>query len=403
MPLLRPARGRRLAGVCVGLSAHLDVEVRWVRLAFLGLAFVAGAGVAAYLWLWLTVPTGDPADAAAERRPTRFTRLVPRLRNPATARPLGDVALALLLLVAAAILLGMRADLDVADTWVLPVVVLLCGAALAWSQLEATERQRLLGRQTSRSSVLLRVGGGLALAVIGVLMLVGQGQTLAEVARGAIAGVAILAGAVLVLAPLGLRLVRELSAERTARAREAERADIAAHLHDSVLQTLSLIRSRSSDPVVVSRLARAQERELRDWLYADSPEVGDSMAAAVRQVAAEVEDLRGVPIDVVTAGDRAPDAGTSALTAATREALANAVVHGEAPISLYLEIDDERAEVFVRDRGPGFDPSTVPADRHGVRESIVGRMTRHGGTADVRSDSTRGTEIHLTMPHLGEL
>ena len=141
-------------------------------------------------------------------------------------------------------------------------------------------------------------------------------------ARGAIAGVAILAGAVLVLAPLGLRLVRELSAERTARAREAERADIAAHLHDSVLQTLSLIRSRSSDPVVVSRLARAQERELRDWLYADSPEVGDSMAAAVRQVAAEVEDLRGVPIDVVTAGDRAPDAGTTALTAATREALA---------------------------------------------------------------------------------
>src|SRR5699024_3378212 len=146
-------------------------------------------------------------------------------------------------------------------------------------------------------------------------------QSAGQVVWGVLAGLVVLAGAALVLAPWWLRLWRELVAERAARARESERADIAAHLHDSVLQTLSLIRSRAHNPDTVQRLARAQERELRDWLYSDRPEPGDSIAADLRRLAAEIEDLHGGDIDVATAGDGPPGAGSEALMAATREAL----------------------------------------------------------------------------------
>uniref|UniRef100_UPI0020282FC5 sensor histidine kinase n=1 Tax=Actinotalea sp. C106 TaxID=2908644 RepID=UPI0020282FC5 len=205
-------------------------------------------------------------------------------------------------------------------------------------------------------------------------------------------------GAALVLAPWWLRLVRELGAERAARARESERADIAAHLHDSVLQTLALIRARATDPDDVARLARAQERELRSWLYDDRTVPGTSLAAELRELVGEVEDSRAVPVETVVVGDLVPDAGTAALLQATREALINAVVHGRPPVSLYLEVGDGQVEVFVRDHGDGFDLADVPVDRFGVRESIIGRVRRRGGTASVTSRPDRGTEVHLCLP-----
>lgn len=396
-PLLRPRSGRVVAGVCAGTARHLGVGVKSVRWAFAGLALLFGAGVLLYLWLALLVPVGD----SSKIRQARFARLVPALRQRGPSGRVGNVALAVVLLVIGGSLWGMRSG--VSTSWILPVVVVLCGAGLAWSQLDAIEQEAGDDEpRTTRTAVLVRVGGGVALALVGVVMLVGQGQSAGQVVRGVIAGLAVLAGAALVLAPWWLRLWRELIAERAARARESERADIAAHLHDSVLQTLSLIRARSHDPATVQRLARAQERQLRDWLYRDRPEPGDSIADEMRQIAAEVEDLHGVAIDVVTAGDRRPDAGTAPLGAATREALLNAVVHGTGPVSLYVEVDEGAAEVFVRDRGKGFDLDAVPADRHGVRDSIINRMRRHGGTADLRSDPVRGTEVRLRMPAAGE-
>ncbi len=201
------------------------------------------------------------------------------------------------------------------------------------------------------------------------------------------------------LGPWGLRLWRDLDAERAARARESERADIAAHLHDSVLQTLALIQRRSDDPVQVARLARAQERDLRDWLYGSGPAGGGTLAAQVKGAAAEVEDRHGVSVDVVVVGDRAEDERTTALVAALREAMVNAVRHGrDPPVQVYVESGPDGVEAFVRDRGPGFDPDAVPADRLGVRESIIARTERHGGTADVRSTPGDGTEVRLTMP-----
>lgn len=179
---------------------------------------------------------------------------------------------------------------------------------------------------------------------------------------------------------------------------EATRADIAAHLHDGVLQTLALIQRSADDPAAVIGLARKQERELRAWLYGSTDDPSETLAAAVTAAAAEVEELHGVPIDVVVTGDRPLDDGGRTLVRALREALLNAVRHGSPPVSAYVEIGPRAVEAFVRDHGAGFDVSAVPSDRLGVKESIMGRMTRHGGTAEVRRRDP-GTEVILTMPH----
>lgn len=373
------------------MAVHLGWPVRTVRWAFVITGLLAGAGVLLYVWLALTVPSG-----AAPNTQPHLARLVPALRDSRSTGVARHVALAAVLLAIGATLLGVRVGVDVVGAWALPLLVVLGGAALAWSQLDAIEHGRQ--QQQSRTAVLVRVAGGVALAVVGMVLLLGQDRSAGQVLQGVLAGVVVLAGVALVLAPWWLRLWRALLTERSARAAEAERADIAAHLHDSVLQTLSLIRSRSHDADMVQRLARAQERELRDWLYRDRPEPGDSLVADLRRVAAEVEDLHGVGIDVVSAGDGPPGTGAQPLLAATREALVNAAVHGAAPVSLYVQVNDDGTQVFVRDRGAGFDPGQVGADRHGLRDSIIGRMHRHGGTAHVRSSSDRGTEIHLQMP-----
>jgi signal transduction histidine kinase len=206
----------------------------------------------------------------------------------------------------------------------------------------------------------------------------------------------------LALAPWWLRLVRQLGDERAAREREAERADIAAHLHDSVLQTLALIRARADDPVMVARLARAQERELRAWLYDDRPTPGTSLAAELKDLVGAVEDDAAtrapVAIEAVIVGDCVPTEATAGLLAATREALVNAVVHGKPPVSVYLEVTDAQVAVFVRDRGDGFVLADIAPDRFGVRESIIGRVRRRGGQAEVVCRPAWGTEVRLRMP-----
>ena len=400
LPLRRLLAGRQVAGVGAGLAAHLGLPVGRVRLALVLSALAFGAGLVLYGWLWVLVPAGDPADAVADARPTSASRLAPRLRAVTRSVSASDVVAGVLLLLAALALVLWRAGVTLPNDWLVPLLVVVGGAALVWTQLDSS-LSGLDAPPGPRWHAFARVGGGLLLAVVGIVLLLGRGLGADELLSGIVASTAILVGVAVVLAPVWLRLVRDLSAERTARAREAERADIAAHLHDSVLQTLSLIRSRADDPDQVSRLARSQERELRHWLYSDRPPAGTSVAAALREVAAEVEDQHGVGIDVVTAGDRPPHATTAALLAATREALRNAVVHGSPPVSLYVEVGEDVTEVFVRDRGSGFDVARIPADRHGVRDSIVGRLERHGGTARIRtgpSSGLEGTEVVLRMP-----
>lgn len=245
-----------------------------------------------------------------------------------------------------------------------------------------------------------RGGFGVALILGGALLFLYINGALGGAGNVALAVVTAVVVLALVLAPLWVRLARNLSTERAARIRSQERAEVAAHLHDSVLQTLALIQKQPEDARRISTLARRQERELREWLSGDGDrDRADSLAAALEAVAAEVEETYEVPVEVVTVGDCDLDQRNTALVAAGREALTNAVRHaGEAgPVRIYAEIDASGTQVFIHDRGEGFDLDAVPADRRGVRDSILGRMERHGGSARVRSTPGEGTEIELTM------
>jgi signal transduction histidine kinase len=212
-----------------------------------------------------------------------------------------------------------------------------------------------------------------------------------------------LAGVALVLAPLLWRMFTQLRAERVGRIREQERAEIAAMVHDQVLHTLALIQRNAGDAKEVVRLARGQERSLRNWLYKPTASPSDKLSAAIEEIVAEVEDTYAIVVESVVVGDIDVSERIAALVAAAREALVNAARHGKvASVSLYAEVEAGAVSVFVRDRGVGFEMASVGPDRHGVRGSIVGRMERHGGTAEIRSEPDAGTEVRLHMPVPGE-
>ena len=398
----RPAR---IAGVCAGLGLHLGIPVRYIRALMVVLALGGGAGALLYALLWATLPgengpAGEEPASAVSR-----ARLAARLRDrrgAADRRTDSTDSGAVLglsqtvvdggaLLLAALFLAFWRFGLLERIGAVGIIVVIIAGAALAWSQMD-----NLVGPDRNLSAV-LRVAGGVCLAVVGILVWVAADSTPYKLISGLLTGGALVVGIGVVLAPLWLRTNRALADTRAAEIREAERADIAAHLHDSVLQTLTLIRKRADEPETVARLARSQERELRAWLYTDRPAPGTSVADAFTDLAGEIEDRYGVAVDAVCVGDRAPDRNTEVIVAAAREALSNAVRHGAPPVSLYVEAGEEGLEVFVRDHGPGFDLDAIAEDRHGVRESIIARMERHGGSARVRRMST-GTEVALALP-----
>lgn len=393
--LARP--GALVSGVGAGLAAHFGIPVVRVRLALVALCLVKGSGLLLYVLLTALVPRGDPWEEAVGARPPARSRLASRLEQPVGTwltprlkQLLGGGALllaALLLLAWRQGALGSSQDIGVVG----PMVLVAAGTALAWSQAEAiTSDRRDWGALT-------RLVGGVALAGVGILLWIGADTPPRALLTGAVIGVALVLVTALVLTPVWLRTNRALADSRAEQAREAERADIAAHLHDSVLQTLTLIRKRADEPETVARLARSQERELRAWLYTDRPEPGTSVADAFRDLAGEVEDRHGVAVETVCVGDRVPDRDTEVVVAAAREALSNAVRHGAPPVSLYVEATGEGVEVFVRDHGPGFSLEEVAADRHGVRESIIGRMERHGGSAQVRRLRS-GTEVRLCLP-----
>jgi signal transduction histidine kinase len=251
--------------------------------------------------------------------------------------------------------------------------------------------------------VLRFIGGGVLVAVglIGVVAVYSPvgGPDLSAVLNGVIFALVGLAGVGLVAAPVLWRTFEQLRAEREGRIREQERAELAAMVHDQVLHTLALIQRNAADLKTVQRLARGQERSLRNWLYKPTGSPWERFAAAMEHVAAEVEDTYAITVETVVVGDRAVDEPLGALVSATREALVNAARHAKVQtVSLYAEVEPEQVSVFVRDRGVGFDPDTVEDHRHGVRGSIIGRMDRHGGRAEIRSEPGDGTEVRLTMP-----
>ncbi|HEY9482278.1 MAG TPA: ATP-binding protein, partial [Micromonosporaceae bacterium] len=226
-----------------------------------------------------------------------------------------------------------------------------------------------------------------------------SGAGFSAILSSALFAILALCGVALAVAPLLWRMIGQLRAEREGRIREAERAEIAAMVHDQVLHTLALIQRNSGDPTVVVRLARGQERSLRNWLYKPTGSASEMFSAAIEEAVAEVEDTYAITVESVVVGDAAMTDAVRALVAASREAMVNAARHAKIQsISLYAEVEPEQVSAFIRDRGVGFDMSSVESDRHGVRGSIIGRMERHRGRAEIRTEPGEGTEVRLTMP-----
>jgi signal transduction histidine kinase len=258
----------------------------------------------------------------------------------------------------------------------------------------------------------LRILAGALFVAAGIVVFLLGNLNLGQIQFGVLVVVATLIGVGVLTVPWWVRLARDFGEERRERIVTAERAEIAAHLHDSVLQTLALIQRQSDDPREVQRLARGQERELRHWLYGpqgygradrSEPVLEESLAESLRTAAGEVEDTYAITVNPVIVGDHPLDDGLRALVLSTREAMVNAAKHsGVGEVSVYVEVEADEdppvVHVFVRDRGKGFDPDTVPDDRHGLADSVHGRMERHGGTVRLRTTPGEGTEVHLSMP-----
>ena len=302
------------------------------------------------------------------------------------------------LLLVAGIMIAQLLGVDVPLGTLIPAAAVLGGASIAWMQLDETRRAGLVNKtKADQAGGWARLAAGLALVVAGVLVMVSGSGSWEQTWLALLASVAVLGGVVLVLLPWALKFWRDLETERAGRIRETERAEIAAHLHDSVLQTLALIQRRAGSEHDVVRLARAQERELRGWLFQDPGREAGQLSDRIKAVAAEVEDLLGNAVEVVSVGDAAMTEGHEAMVQAGREAMLNASRHGGGAVSVYLEASDGQAEIFIKDRGPGFELADVPEDRLGVRESIIGRMKRHGGSAAILSTGD-GTEVRLRLP-----
>lgn len=400
----RDLREPVLGGVASGLAAHLAVPVLWVRAAFVVATFMGGSGVAAYAVLWAMLPAGPPPSVLAPGLESASRDG----RRPGRGRRLSDIgpvitlsALGVGAIFAVGVVLG-------TGWWVWPVGIAVAGVALLWRQADEAQRERWLDATGKVDPVRVFLGGGgwaawariaagVALVVVALLLFALRDGSL-SVARDA--GLAILlgiGGIAIVVGPFVYRLMTELSEEREERVRTQERADVAAHLHDSVLQTLALIQKNPAD---AARLARSQERDLRAWLYAGESLDEATVASALRAAAAEIEDAYGITVDVVAVGDAAHDERTRPIVMAAREATTNAAKHAGVPrVDVYAEITAAGIDVFVRDRGAGFDPDATPEDRLGVRRSIIDRMERHGGRAEVRSAPGEGTEVRLHLDH----
>jgi phage shock protein PspC (stress-responsive transcriptional regulator) len=410
--LRRDPQHGMVAGVCAGLGNRWQVDPLLVRFGFVATTLASGIGLVLYVLAWILMPAEKAEDGTVHAAISAHGR-----------RATVEVALGAGFLLLAVLLAFRELGLPFSDVLIWPLTLGAAGGALIWHRSSggpatvagagappsaaltapavapAPESAALGGE--SRPAVISRIGIGVTLVIAAAIVFLQFTGALAAATDVALAALVVAIAFGVIFAPWFVRLAKSLTAERAERIRSQERAEVAAHLHDSVLQTLALVQKRAGDPREVAALARRQERELRTWL-AGGPAHGAGerwLAAELEAAAQEVEEAHGVPIDVVAVGDAELDRDGEALVAAAREAMLNAAkfAGGGAPVAVYAEAGEGRLQVFVRDRGPGFDPSAVPADRRGVRESIVGRMERHGGRAAIHASPGGGTEVELVL------
>lgn len=372
----RQPDGRMLGGVATGLAAYFGWNLTIVRWVLVVLSGVGGLGLLVYAVLWMFTPL-----AAAAPKRQQFG-----------AQPRQQY-----LLIALAAVLGVSALSFLTGFKLLPTVALLLGGTGVMAAWFAMDK----GVATLRSRGGVIVAAGALLVLSGVIVLVVRWES-TRALTSALAAVLLTLGGIGALAvPLWLRLWEALTTAQREEAAANERAEIASRLHDSVLQTLALIQKSADNPPEVRRLARGQERQLRNWLFSDSakPLTAESIFAALELACGEVEDLYGVEMKLVTVGADVPMADRLlSLVMAAREAMVNAAKHaGVSSVDVYAESLAGTVEVFVRDRGVGFDPEAIPADRHGVRDSIRARVERAGGRVSIHSAPGRGTEVHVSL------
>jgi signal transduction histidine kinase/phage shock protein PspC (stress-responsive transcriptional regulator) len=402
----RSTEDRLLGGVAAGLAEHLGVDVLLVRGAFVLASVFGGFGLALYAGLWMILPS----DARFAEQAPGLEAATRQGKRPRRTRKLEDVG-PLVALAAVALGVVILVQVVLGGSFVFwPLMLGVLGLAVLWRQADEAQRERwtdatgridpvraVLGAGGPASWARLTIGVGLLVSALVLFAAQTGGRGVARDVL--VAGALGVAGLALTVGPWLFRLAGDLSEERAERVRSQERADVAAHLHDSVLQTLALIQKHADDGRTVARLARAQERDLRAWLYADETPHETTVAGALRVAAADVEDGHGVPVEVVTVGDTDFTEQARPLLLAAREAMVNAAKHsGADKVDVYAEFAAGLAEVFVRDRGRGFDQEAVAADRLGVRNSITDRMQRHGGNATIRTSPEQGTEVRLSMP-----
>ncbi|WP_051215689.1 ATP-binding protein [Granulicoccus phenolivorans] len=411
----RVAEGSWIGGVCTGLAKHLHCSVLVLRIAFVVLLLASFLGALVYAALWLLLP--PDTSATAEKAPGLESASRNNMRTEGSEQAQGrkrhkiewGPLLAVLLLAAGVVWLVQASGRGLAGQLFWPIAFAAVGVALVWrtadnqhgdtSWKKETGGRAWLAPLVARGRLLTiartALGLGLVGASIGLVMATQSG--LRALPEMLVMSALAIAGVGLVMAPWLYRTQRDLQVTREQKVRADARADMAAHLHDSVLQTLAMIQKQADDPKAVATLARKQERELRLYLYGDQIREA-TVKAALTAAAAEVEDERGLPVDVVCVGDADLDESLEAMIRAAREAMTNAAKHSGAPrIDVYAEVTDDLVEIFVRDRGKGFDIDEIGDDRMGVKGSIIGRMERHGGTARIRSTPEDGTEVKLEM------
>ncbi len=383
-----------LAGVASGLAVHTHLPVYVIRWAFVLFSIFGGTGTLLYLWLWMMTPKDAGRIHASSMGSSRMSaplRVIGQTRSRIIAR--NQLLLAGFIIIAGGLIATCLFAFSIFDFRdIISASAVFIGIGLVWSQGANLHQWRSV-------SFFVIVLSGIIMVSIGMVVLVGRSDPPLILLRGGLIGAVVVAGVLFALAPLWLRTSSQLSDIQAQRVRDAERADIAAHLHDSVLQTLTLIRSAAHDPARVRALALSEERELRSWLYTGRAQAADSLAEAIRETVGVLESKYGVPVEVVAVGDCVPGPAELSLVAALGEAAANAVRHGQAPVSIYVETRAESIDAFIKDSGSGFNPAAIPPDRHGVKDSIIGRMERAGGSARIRCLAT-GTEVALTLPRM---
>ena len=398
--LKRDLSRKVIAGVASGIAEHLQMPVSWFRMAFvlLSLMFESSLlGVLLYGVLWVLVPAGEhdeaPGLAGASRARMRPQRVAQRVDA-------GVVFSAGVLIMG--LMWGVSGQVPYGGTLSWPLLLAGVGVVLIWVQADGrawrggSAGERPASRGKTIASV-ARLIGGLILVGLGTSWLLASQFGWSGLQPAVAAAAALLAGLTVVAAPWLLRIWSRVRTADRERLRAEARADMAAHLHDSVLQTLALIQRQADDPVAVASLARRQERELRTWLYGEETRA-QTLKGALEQLRADVEERFPIAVEVICVGDMDLDEAATALMQATGEAVTNAAKHsGASRVDVFAEVDPEQVEVFIRDRGCGFDEATIRQDRMGVKESIRARMERHGGTARIRTAPGEGTEVRLEL------